>query len=1487
LAELDLSSKSKLTYIGYAAFEQSDVTSVKLPNSVTFIGDSAFYDCENLETIAVPFIGNTVASLTENSYTNAQTIFNGIFGMTTRSTTSNKLITAAAESDVEEDEDVVIANRQISLTVNEMGTIGESMFADFTDLKSFTLNKFSTSGYHIVNGSDGVSVADRVYVEPQTTVAKNAFYGCTYLQTVSLPDDVTEIDDYAFAGCGRLQAFTLPTNVESIGYMSFGFCKNLTKVTFGKNLTDIGTGAFVGCIRLEAIDIPANVEKIDVGAFYGCNRVSNITIAQYDWFEGGSYYTSLGEVSNWFGYEDDYEAMTFDEFMKYMRNPSTYATTSSDETTSSNTTSYFAPTDVTITVNSIYRVNNNMFSGLDSVKTIELNFTAIPTKKDYNYYGASTDKKIIDDYIGDYAFSGCSSLTSITLTNSTATKIGDHTFYGCSKLTSVAIPETVETIGDYAFAGCETFTSVTLPETVTVIGVAAFKNCNSLTSITLPEALTTIKTKAFELCTSLTSITIPAKVTEVGSAILKDCKSLRSITVESYTVKTETVNTQEIPSIKSQEDYKELMAKIEEDSKTMTDDELMEKYADAMQDLIEIKTITTTTSSASSLGKLNSWFGTSVDLVDGYGNSVYTNSQASSYDGLYYTSDSSMYYTGNYYIPVSLKSITLNNVTELADSALVGFQKVETINVDFVETTTTTQGKMAVTIGDNAFYGLKNTTLNLTNADLVYSIGTSAFENAGIEDGFIEEFSGVREIETRAFANNSALTKVTLPDTLLAVGEKIFFNCESIATLDVGRYDYVYGVQIIAKLFGATNAYGKSNYDSDTDTVKYVYVSTGSGDYYVPKSLTTVTLSNIESFASLDSYAFRNLSMVKQIALYFAEDLEKEEVSTNYFYGCSALLKVYVPETFEKLYLNGTTWNFEVGYENGDVDTYIYLYSAPTSYGNTGHWYHYDEDSEIEAYEFVENDYYFNYNYPVVETPAAADEQAPAADETEKEEEAKYEKVTKNVVQASDAPDVAANAPDGYIFVGWYTSADFSGYPISFPYYNPTGSTVPEGSAEDATRAGVQLYARWVKTESTVVKTNGLTKTTGTGDEATTTKVGEFTEYGNTISAAYSNTDTVSNFYYAIRVWETKEINITVTTPGNNTGYGYFCFSVNSMISSSSTNYLTKYYNNNDTYSTTLRAGDSLYIYAWISSSADGDNMKATITISNPAAKETPVMPENPDITPSPIVTPDFSVEEKGVEMENVETREELAALWAKYLLEIDWNSWNMDYYANEQHYSYDYDRTQEGHYYIEASSDTLDAIGFDEIILDFSTSENKVVGMIVSVGGSRYYIEGDDFGVSSAIRESLQTEEDLKEENKNNPIMENEAFHYYYDEETKTYYLLFNSSSSSGVETIVYGMTFVKDDNATSSTDEEDELTGYKVYFTVMVYSNGRLTQEYIYSNLNKKESELTEEQLSYKGSKYDSFMDFLMSYYSNLGGFDEAEDSENEETEQTPTNP
>jgi hypothetical protein len=297
--------------------------------------------------------------------------------------------------------------------------------------------------------------------------------------------------------------------------------------------------------------------------------------------------------------------------------------------------------------------------------------------------------------------------------------------------------------------------------------------------------------------------------------------------------------------------------------------------------------------------------------------------------------------------------------------------------------------------------------------------------------------------------------------------------------------------------------------------------------------------------------------------------------------------------------------------------------------------------------------------------------------------------------------------------------------------------------------------------------------------------------------------------------------------------------------------------------------------------------MKATITISNPAAKETPVMPENPDITPSPIVTPDFSVEEKGVEMENVETREELAALWAKYLLEIDWNSWNMDYYANEQHYSYDYDRTQEGHYYIEASSDTLDAIGFDEIILDFSTSENKVVGMIVSVGGSRYYIEGDDFGVSSAIRESLQTEEDLKEENKNNPIMENEAFHYYYDEETKTYYLLFNSSSSSGVETIVYGMTFVKDDNATSSTDEEDELTGYKVYFTVMVYSNGRLTQEYIYSNLNKKESELTEEQLSYKGSKYDSFMDFLMSYYSNLGGFDEAEDSENEETEQTPTNP
>ena len=176
--------------------------------------------------------------------------------------------------------------------------------------------------------------------------------------------------------------------------------------------------------------------------------------------------------------------------------------------------------------------------------------------------------------IGSYAFSECSSLTSVTIPNS-VTSIEYCAFYRCSSLTSIIIPSSVMSIGDQAFNGCSSLTSITIPNSVTSIGYSAFFGCSSLTSITIPNSVTSIgwlafygcsslpvennlryadiylveavdKTlstysikegtkwiadAAFCNCSSLTSVTIPNSVTSIESRAFYGCYSLTSITI--------------------------------------------------------------------------------------------------------------------------------------------------------------------------------------------------------------------------------------------------------------------------------------------------------------------------------------------------------------------------------------------------------------------------------------------------------------------------------------------------------------------------------------------------------------------------------------------------------------------------------------------------------------------------------------------------------------------------------------------------------------------------------------------------------------------------------------------------------------------------------------------------------------------------------------------------------------------------------------------
>ena len=137
-----------------------------------------------------------------------------------------------------------------------------------------------------------------------------------------------------------------------------------------------------------------------------------------------------------------------------------------------------------------------------------------------------------NDKLGNSAFEGCSSLTSLTIPSS-VTSIGAFAFKGCSGLTSLTIPSGVTSIGESAFWDCSGLTSLIILSSVTRISREAFRYCSGLTSLIIPSSVTSIDEQAFWGCSGLTSLTIPSSVTSIGYAAFYDCSSLTSLTIPS------------------------------------------------------------------------------------------------------------------------------------------------------------------------------------------------------------------------------------------------------------------------------------------------------------------------------------------------------------------------------------------------------------------------------------------------------------------------------------------------------------------------------------------------------------------------------------------------------------------------------------------------------------------------------------------------------------------------------------------------------------------------------------------------------------------------------------------------------------------------------------------------------------------------------------------------------------------------------------------
>ena len=395
-----------------------------------------------------------------------------------------------------------------------------------------------------------------------TYIGESAFANCSSLTSVNIPNSVISIRDRAFQNCDGLTSVTIPNSVTYTGGGVFCLCDNLTSVTLSNNITSLpassdgyGYGFFQGCSSLTSITIPNSVTSIGQYAFYNCSGLTSVTIPNSVTSIGSSAFSncssltsvtipnSVTSIGNYaFYYCSSLTSVTCLRSISPSLGDYVFDGTLNNKTltipcgceseyTDWQNATTWAGIDCIVPIGGLFTIGDLTYEVTSEtelkVQACTQSATSVVIPATVTYQGTTYSVTTI----GAWAFEDCSSLTSVTIPNS-VTSIGNNAFYDCSSLTSVTIPNSVTSIGIEAFSGCSSLTSVTIPNSVTSIGAWAFEDCSSLTSVTIPNSVTSIEAWAFENCSSLTSVTIPNSVTSIGVDVFAGCNSLTSMTID-------------------------------------------------------------------------------------------------------------------------------------------------------------------------------------------------------------------------------------------------------------------------------------------------------------------------------------------------------------------------------------------------------------------------------------------------------------------------------------------------------------------------------------------------------------------------------------------------------------------------------------------------------------------------------------------------------------------------------------------------------------------------------------------------------------------------------------------------------------------------------------------------------------------------------------------------------------------------------------------
>ena len=209
-----------------------EYTTYNIPQGITAIGNSAFFCCDSLISVAIP---DSVISIRDSAFSCCKSL--------TSITIPDSVISIG-------DETFSSCVSLTSVTIPDSVTsIGDSAFSSCVSLTSVTIPDSVTSigniAFSFCTSLTSITIPDSV-----TSIGDGAFYACYSLTSITIPDSVTSIGDWAFSSCTSLTSITIPDSVTFIGDSAFDFCESLTSVSIPDSVTFIGDNAFSGCPNL-------------------------------------------------------------------------------------------------------------------------------------------------------------------------------------------------------------------------------------------------------------------------------------------------------------------------------------------------------------------------------------------------------------------------------------------------------------------------------------------------------------------------------------------------------------------------------------------------------------------------------------------------------------------------------------------------------------------------------------------------------------------------------------------------------------------------------------------------------------------------------------------------------------------------------------------------------------------------------------------------------------------------------------------------------------------------------------------------------------------------------------------------------------------------------------------------------------------------------------------------------------------------------------